>query len=1151
MRHQKVKILSFFLAVFIAVASFPALKTNAATIASGSCGTGVTYTLDDSGKLTIQGSGEMSNYSQPSAVPWASYRSQIKSIVVTGSVTSIGARAFYSCSNVTSVSLSTNLRAIGTNAFQRCTSLTTISIPNGVTEIGRQAFEGCTKLTTVTMANSVTSIGASAFENCSKITNITLSNKLESLGEAAFKKCTALTSITLPNSLTTISDSAFNGCTNLATVNLPSTLLKIEASAFQKCTSLKSIDLPDGIITISDAFINCSSLTSFTIPSSVQYFGELTLSGTGVREVTYNGTHEQFLGINVLVNDEENMTMDDVFAKLNISVIFAGGTSVSITTQPKDFTGKVGTIATFSVKASGEGLTYKWYESTGNNDWVECSYTGYNTSTLKVDITCNKDGHMYGCEVVDAYGHSVTSNNATLTIDRVPLMINRQPADYAGLAGETATFSVAAQGDELTYQWQVLKDGEWNNCSKDWGGKTNSLSFEIKSSYDGNTYHCIIKDGYGNKVTSNEVTLSLQVPLTIVTQPTDYTGRLGSTATFTVEATGTGLQYQWQVFANGNWTNCSNSDGAATSTLSLEATADRNGTKYRCIISDSRLQSLESDVVTLTVIRPIEISAQPKDCSCQLGSTATFSVSATGSNISYQWQVYSNGNWINCSANDGANTSTLTLTATTARNGLKYHCVITDAYQSSLVSNEATLTVISPITISSQPTDYTGPVDEKAHFTVTANGKDLSYQWQYNKDGKWTNLSGSTAVTNDYSIKIKDSLDGRKYRCVITDADSNIITTDTVILHVDRPDVELEIKTQPKNYSGIIGDKAKFKVVAVGNGLTYQWQYYKNGDWVNLSGNSALTSEYSITIKEALDGRKYRCVITDANEVTVTSNSAKLSIERPYVELSITSQPKDYFGQLGEKAKFKVVAEGNGLTYQWQYNKNGQWINLSGSSAITAEYSITIKEALDGREYRCVITDEYNFSVTTNTVTLSVQRPYVELSIVRQPENYTGVVGEKATYSVIATGTDLSYQWQYKKDGQWVNLSGNAALTANYAITIKDSLNGRCYRCVITDSNGATATTHEVFLKVVPAPLAETSYGFQNEIDISNLGSISEPVAPANEVVIVEAENAVVEETEVINTEAVETEVILTENVETTESVEETEVFETVDEQVS
>ena len=1188
MRHQKVKILSFFLAVFIAVASFPALKSNAA--GGNIPNSNLTWNLDGNGKLTIEGTGAMPNWTSTASVPWYSSRSSIKtveiksgvttiasyafrshgnltsisipntvttigsysfqlcgkltSVTIPNSVTSIGSFAFTSCTTLSSLTLSSKLTEIGNDAFKTCKALTSVTIPSGVRTINNNTFNGCVALTSVSFPNSVTTIGNYAFNGCSKLKNVTLPSGLVTIGEAAFSNCSSFTSVSIPNGVNTIGTDAFAKCTSLTSVTLPDSILHIYGGAFRSCTSLSSINIPDGIIYIGDnTFGYCSALTTFSIPASVTTFGYDALGYSGVHDVNYYGTEEQWLNIDTLQPDGENWTMNDEFDKYGITVHFVSGSNdVKITTHPSDFTGKVGTTATFSVKAQGEGLTYQWFEFDGE-DWSECNYTGWNTSTLSVSITCSKLGYKYGCEVTDRNGRSATSNNANLIIDSVPLRINRQPADFAGLAGETATFTVAAQGDELTYQWQVFKDGEWTNVSKDFGAKTNTLTLEIKDSLDGNKYHCVIKDGYGSKVTTNEVTLSLQIPLTISNQPTDVSCQLGSTATFNITATGTGLQYQWQVFANGSWTNCSNS-GATSSTLSLEATADRNGLKYHCVVTDSKLQTVTSDVVTLTVIFPVEITTQPKNVSCQLGSTATFTVAATGNNISYQWQVLTNGNWINCSANDGANTPTLTLTATAARNGLKYHCVITDLYQGSVVSNDATLTVISPISITLQPKDYTGPVDEKARFKVTANGESLTYQWQYIKDGQWTNLGGSTAVTAEYAITIKDNLDGRKYRCVITDANNNVITTDTVVLHVDRPDLELAIKTQPKNFSGIIGDKAKFKVVAEGNGLTYQWQYYKNGEWINLSGNSALTAEYSITIKEALDGRKYHCVITDANNNTVTSNSAKLTVDRPYVELSISTQPKDYFGQVGDKAKFKVVAEGNGLTYQWQYKKDGQWVNLGGSTAVTAEYAITIKDSLDGRQYQCVITDEYNFTVTTATVTLSVQKQYVAPSIIRQPDNFMGVVGEKATYSVLATGTDLTYQWQYlAKDGQWVNLSGNAALTANYSITIKDSLNGRCYRCVITDSKNVSVTTLEVYLKVVEAPLSETS-GFKNEIDLSSNNALAEPVAPSNTVATVEAENDV-EESDVIETEAVE---VIEPVIETTS---EAEVTETVDEQVS
>jgi hypothetical protein len=66
-------------------------------------------------------------------------------------VTSIGDRAFWKCTNLTSVTIPDSVTRIGLWAFRRCTSLTSVTIPDSVISIYNGAFEGCTSLKRITL----------------------------------------------------------------------------------------------------------------------------------------------------------------------------------------------------------------------------------------------------------------------------------------------------------------------------------------------------------------------------------------------------------------------------------------------------------------------------------------------------------------------------------------------------------------------------------------------------------------------------------------------------------------------------------------------------------------------------------------------------------------------------------------------------------------------------------------------------------------------------------------------------------------------------------------------------------------------------------------------------------------------------------------
>ena len=96
--------------------------------------------------------------------------SNVASVEIPASVTSVRGYAFVGCSNLTDVEIPSSVTSIGRNAFYGCSSLASIVIPSSVTSIGSGAFKDCSSLTSIVIPSSVTSIGESAFYNCSQLT---------------------------------------------------------------------------------------------------------------------------------------------------------------------------------------------------------------------------------------------------------------------------------------------------------------------------------------------------------------------------------------------------------------------------------------------------------------------------------------------------------------------------------------------------------------------------------------------------------------------------------------------------------------------------------------------------------------------------------------------------------------------------------------------------------------------------------------------------------------------------------------------------------------------------------------------------------------------------------------------------------------------
>lgn len=286
-----------------------------------SCGENLTWSIDGT-TLYINGTGEMDNYSQGTA-PWYAYISEISDIQVADGVASIGAGAFWDFTNLKSITITESVTSIGENAFQNCGQFTIYGYTYSVAYY--YALENDLDIQTIgTASNTVVSgkCGDDVTYSLNLITGkldikgngkmddygyntyapwneygmvirtIEVSDGVTSVGDRAFYEEPNLEHVQLGNDVKEIGGYAFNECRKLNDINLPSSITKIDSGAFFYCSSLKSIDLPNGINKISDrSFTGCSSLEEITIPEGVTVIEEFAFgSCSGVKEIHFPET---------------------------------------------------------------------------------------------------------------------------------------------------------------------------------------------------------------------------------------------------------------------------------------------------------------------------------------------------------------------------------------------------------------------------------------------------------------------------------------------------------------------------------------------------------------------------------------------------------------------------------------------------------------------------------------------------------------------------------------------------------------------------------------------------------------------------------------------------------------------------------------------
>ena len=225
------KLLSILLVLSLMLALVPAAFA-ADVVDSGACGSGVTWTLGTDGRLTIDGSGRIRDYSETDPAPWKG--TAVKELVISEGVTAVGAYAFAGCTEIASVQLPSTLTTLGDRCFAGCISLTSIELPHALMSVISGAFANCLRLRSFSMA------GGDNYDFAVRDgVLMTASGK----GIVAYPAARPGIRYDVPDGVTGIARYAFSG-SGLMIVSLPTSLYSISDYAFSNCTRLMYIGIP-------------------------------------------------------------------------------------------------------------------------------------------------------------------------------------------------------------------------------------------------------------------------------------------------------------------------------------------------------------------------------------------------------------------------------------------------------------------------------------------------------------------------------------------------------------------------------------------------------------------------------------------------------------------------------------------------------------------------------------------------------------------------------------------------------------------------------------------------------------------------------------------------------------------------------------------
>ena len=315
----------------------------------------------------------------------------------------------------------------------------------------------------------------------------------------------------------------------------------------------------------------------------------------------------------------------------------------------------------------------------------------------------------------------------------------------------------------------------------------------------------------------------------------------------------------------------------------------------------------------------------------------------SGTTMSYQW--LKNGSNI-----AGAKLRSYTITNVQASDQATYSVQINNA-GGMVTSSGATLTVLFPPAITTQPQSQAVARHQNVLFSVVASGTSpFTYQWYFNSSSLGGAAQSSTLTLNNVGMGNAGS-----YTVVVTNAGGSVTSLVATLTVYIPPGIQ----TQPQNQTVTQGQSASFSVAANGSApFGYQWNF----DGITLSG--ATNATLALTNAQGTNAGSYTVEVTNLAG-SVTSQVATLTVNIPP---GITTQPQSQAVVQGQNGSFSVVATGTAnLRYQWYFNGS----SLGGGAAQSATLTLNNIGTNNAGSYTVVVNNNWG-SATSAVATLTV-----------------------------------------------------------------------------------------------------------------------------------------------------------------------------------